>query len=100
MIEIIKKPIVTEKAMKNGDKGQYVFEVEPRSNKIQIKQAVEEMFEVNVISVRTARVKGKIKSRVTRKGIMKGKTALKKKAFITLKKGQTIDIVGGTAASE
>jgi large subunit ribosomal protein L23 len=100
MIEIIKKPIVTEKAMKNGEKGQYVFEVDTRSNKIQIKKAVEEMFEVNVVSVRTARVKGKIKSRITRQGVMRGKTAMKKKAFVTLKKGQTIDIVGGTAATE
>ncbi len=100
MIEIIKRPIVTEKAMKNGEKGQYVFEVDPRSNKIQIKQAVEEMFEVNVFSVRTARIKGKIKSRMTRRGIMRGKTAMKKKAFITLKKGQTIDIVGGTGTAE
>ncbi len=100
MIEIIKKPIVTEKAMRNQEQGQYVFEVDPRSNKIQIKHAIEKMFEVNIISIRTARVKGKVKSRFTRKGIMKGKTALKKKAFITLKQGQSIDVVGGAAGAE
>ncbi|TAL69465.1 MAG: 50S ribosomal protein L23 [Bacteroidetes bacterium] len=100
MIDIIRRPIVTEKAMRNQEQGQYVFEVDPHSNKIQIKHAIEKMFEVNIISIRTARVKGKIKSRFTRKGIQQGKTAMKKKAFITLKQGQTIDIVGGAAGVE
>lgn len=97
MIEIIRRPVITEKATKLGELGQYVFEVAPDSNKIEIKKAIEELFEVDVVSVRTVRVKGKIKSRFTRRGIMRGKTALKKKAYITLKKGQTIDIVAGQA---
>lgn len=95
MISIIKKPIVTEKAMKNTEGGQYVFEVDPKSNKIEIRKAIEEMFEVKIISIRTVRVKGKIRSRITRKGLMKGMTSLRKKAYITLKKGQTIDLVAG-----
>ena len=74
-----------------------MFEVSTGANKIEIKKSIEEMFEVDVVSVRTLRVKGKIKSRFTRKGIMRGKTALRKKAYVTLKKGQTIDIVAGTA---
>ncbi len=97
MIEVIKKPVITEKATKLGVLGQYVFEVSTGANKIEIKKSIEEMFEVDVVSVRTLRVKGKIKSRFTRKGIMRGKTALRKKAYVTLKKGQTIDIVAGTA---
>ncbi len=96
MIEIIKRPIITEKAMKLGEQRQYVFEVDPNANKIQIKKAVEEMFEVKVESVRTLRVKGKVRSRYTRRGIMRGKTPLRKKAFVTLKEGFTIDLVGGT----
>lgn len=95
MIEIIKRPIITEKAMMLAEKGQYVFEVDPKASKPQIKQAVEDMFEVNVTSIRTARVKGKRKFRYTRSGIMKGKTPLRKKAFVTLKEGQEIELVSG-----
>lgn len=97
MIEVIKKPLITEKATKLGEKGQYVFEVDVNTNKIEVKKAIEQMFEVNVVSVRTVRVKGKVRSRFTRRGIMRGKTALRKKAYVTLKEGQTIDIVAGTA---
>ncbi|MGQ9818809.1 MAG: 50S ribosomal protein L23 [Candidatus Kapaibacteriales bacterium] len=95
MIEIIRKPIVTEKAMKLGDLRQYVFEVDPKANKIQIKQAIEKMFEVNVVSIRTVRVKGKARSRFTKRGVMRGRTPLKKKAYVTLKEGQSIEIVSG-----
>jgi large subunit ribosomal protein L23 len=97
MIDIIKRPIITEKAMKLGEKGQYVFEVFPDANKIQIKKAIENLFEVNVVSVRTLNVKGKNKMRMTRRGIMRGKTALKKKAYVTLKQGQTIELVAGVS---
>ncbi|MFH1050910.1 MAG: 50S ribosomal protein L23 [bacterium] len=94
-MDVIKKPLVTEKAMKIGENNQYAFIVEGNANKIEIKKAVEELFEVNVTSVRTLNVKGKIKSRFTRKGIQRGKTAGRKKAFVTLKEGQTIDLVSG-----
>src|SRR5690606_24290456 len=92
---IIKRPLITEKAMKLSHIGQYVFEVSPDSNKIQIRKAVEEMFEVNVVSIRTANIKGKNKSRFTRRGLLKGKTALRKKAYVTLKQGQQIELVSG-----
>ena len=95
MIQVIKKPVITEKAMGMHSQGQYVFEVHPDSNKIQIKEAVEKLFEVNVVSVRTLRVKGKNKSRMTKRGMMRGSTSLKKKAYITLKSGQTIELVSG-----
>lgn len=97
MLNVIKKPLVTEKAMRFTEKGQYVFEVDPSANKIEIRKAIEEMFEVKIESIRTARVKGKIRSRITRKGLMKGKTPMRKKAFITLKEGQSIDLVTGAA---
>lgn len=95
MIQLIKKPVITEKAMNLAQQRQYVFEVHPDANKIQIKQAIQEMFEVDVTSVRTVRVKGKNKIRMTRRGLMRGKTALKKKAYVTLKEGQQIEIVSG-----
>lgn len=95
MIEIIKKPVITEKAMKLGDLRQYVFEVDPKANKIQIKQAVEKMFEVKVDSVRTVLVKGKVKKRFTRRGLMVGRTPLRKKAYVTLKEGFSIELVSG-----
>jgi large subunit ribosomal protein L23 len=97
MIEIIKRPLLTEKAMKHNERGIYAFEVVPTANKIEIKKAIEQLFEVSVESVRTVRIKGKVKSRFTRKGIMRGRRPLRKKAYVTLKEGQTIDIVTGAA---
>jgi len=95
MIQIIKKPVITEKAMNLASLRQYVFEVHPDANKIQIKEAIEKVFEVDIASIRTVRIKGKRKSRFTKKGLMRGKTALKKKAYITLKEGQSIELVSG-----
>lgn len=99
MANVIKRPVITEKASKLNTLRQYVFEVEPNSNKIQIKSAIESMFNVNIVGLRTVRVKGKAKSRFTKKGLMRGKSALRKKAYITLKDGQTLDIVSGEATS-
>lgn len=84
--------------MKLSEIGQYMFEVTMDSNKIQIKKAVEEMFDVNVRSVRTAILKGKRKSRMTRKGYMNGKFADKKRAYVTLAEGQSIEVVSGGEA--
>lgn len=93
MIQTLKRPLLTEKAMQLRDAGQYVFEVAPQANKIQIKQAIESRFDVRVKSVRTVRVKGKPKTQMTRKGAFHGKTSLRKKAYVTLQAGQTIDIL-------
>lgn len=95
MIQIIKKPVITEKAMNLAAQRQYVFEVHPDANKIQIKETLEKLFEVNITSIRTVRIKGKNKARFTKRGLMRGKTALKKKAYITLKEGQSIELVSG-----
>ena len=83
MKQIIKRPVVTEKATKLGEQRQYAFEVDINANKIEIKKALEEMFEVNITSLRTVRQKGKNKTQMTRKGLMRGKTADRKKAYIT-----------------
>ncbi len=95
MIEIIRRPIITEKAMNLGHFRQDVFEVDPNSTKIDVKKAIEELYEVKVESVRTLRVKGKNKSRFTKKGLMRGRTILRKKAYVTLQKGFSIEIVSG-----
>ncbi|MDZ4746458.1 MAG: 50S ribosomal protein L23 [bacterium] len=100
MITVLRRPVVTEKATKVGYLRQYVFEVDPSANKLQIKAAIKQMFEVDAETVRTVRVKGKVKSRMTRRGNQTGRTNLVKKAYVTLKVGQSIDIVGGEGASE
>ena len=80
--DVILKPVVTEKSMSMMDQKRYVFLVHPEANKIQIKEAVEKMFDgVKVDSVNTVRRKGKPK----RRGQIWGKTARTKRAVVTLK---------------
>ncbi len=100
MITVLRKPLITEKATKVGHQNQYVFEVAPEANKLQIRAAIKQMFDVDAVSVRTVRTKGKVKTRMTRQGLQVGKTNLKKKAYVTLKEGQTIDIVSGEGNEE
>jgi large subunit ribosomal protein L23 len=77
--------MITEK------QGKYVFEVARTSSKDQIKAAVEDYFNVKVDSVNTSITPGKLKSKMTKKGMVEGRKSAKKKAYITLKEG-TIDI--------
>ena len=89
---IIIKPIVTEKMTAAGEKlNRYGFRVERAANKIQIKKAVEEMYNVQVLDVNTMVVAPKNKQRWTRSGLLRGKTDAYKKAVVTLKEGETID---------
>ena len=91
-MEIIKKPILTEKASSLTEKlNRYAFKVDHRANKIQIKTAVEQMFGVTVVAVNTAVVAGKAKSRHTKAGFVSGRSPKYKKAIITVKDGETID---------
>ena len=91
-MEIIKKPILTEKASILTEKlNRYAFKVDHRANKIQIKSAVEAMFGVTVVAVNTAVVAGKAKSRFTKAGNVSGRSPKYKKAIITVKDGETID---------
>ncbi|MDC1068057.1 50S ribosomal protein L23 [Candidatus Kapabacteria bacterium] len=92
---LIRKPILTEKAMQGTEERKYQFYVDPKANKIEIKKAVEHMFDVKVDKVNTANVKGKVKKRFTKRGLMVGKAALRKKAYVTLQEGFEIDIVSG-----
>lgn len=91
-MEIIQKPILTEKASLITEKlNRYAFKVDHRANKIQIKSAVEEMFGVTVVAVNTAVVAGKTKTRYTKAGFVSGRSPKYKKAIVTIKDGETID---------
>ena len=89
---IIIKPIVTEKMTQLGDKlNRYGFRVQKDANKIEIKQAIEAMYDVTVNEVNTLIVAPKKKSRFTKGGVVKGSTSAYKKAIITVKEGDKID---------
>ena len=89
---IIIKPIVTEKMTDLGEKlNRFAFMVERKANKLQIKDAVEDLYDVTVTDVNTMNYRGKYKSRYTKSGILSGKTNAYKKAVVTLKDGDTID---------
>jgi large subunit ribosomal protein L23 len=91
-MSILKKPLITEKATATSEKlGKYGFLVDRNANKIQIKNAVEKMYNVTVEDVNTMRYAGKTKSRYTKTGFVSGRTSNFKKAVVTLKKGETID---------
>ncbi len=91
-MDILLKPIVTEKMTNQSDKfNRYGFIVAKDANKIQIKRAVEEMYGVTVESVKTMIYSGKTKVRYTKSGIMSGRTPVYKKAIITVVEGDTID---------
>ena len=90
---IIIKPIVTEKQTAVTEKmpNRFGLRVSPDANKLEIKKAVEEMYNVSVESVNTMNYSGKRKSRYTKSGIINGKQAAYKKAIVTLKEGEVID---------
>lgn len=91
-MNILLKPIVTEKMTSQGDKfNRYGFLVDRNANKLQIKKAVEELYSVSVDSVNTLRYGGKIKSRNTKSGLLIGRTSATKKAIVTLAEGNVID---------
>lgn len=89
--DIIKKPLVSEKSMGLMAENKYTFIVDKKANKIQIKNAIENIFNVTVTDVKTMIVKGKPK----RMGRYEGKTPDRKKAIITLKDGDQIEIFEG-----
>jgi large subunit ribosomal protein L23 len=94
MVGIIYRPIVTEKLTNVQEKGIYAFEVDPNANKIEIARAVEKRFSVKVLNVRTMNYKGKTKTQMTKKGRFTGTTSHFKKAIITLKEGDKIELFG------
>ncbi|MPZ89744.1 MAG: 50S ribosomal protein L23 [Nitriliruptorales bacterium] len=86
--DVILAPVVSEKSYALLDEGRYTFIVHPDTNKTEIKQAVQEIFGVQVVSVNTLNRKGKTK----RFGLTYGKRKDTKRAVVTLAEGETIDI--------
>lgn len=91
-MNVIIKPILTEKMTAEADKlGHYGFLVDTRANKLEIRKAVEQMYNVTVCNVNTISEKGKLKARYTKAGYLIGRTNAVKKAVVTLKEGEKID---------
>ncbi|MBL7927904.1 MAG: 50S ribosomal protein L23 [Bacteroidia bacterium] len=91
-MSILKRPVVSEKATRQGEKlRQYGFIVDRNANKIQIKKAVEQMYGVTVESVNTMLMRGKTVMRGTKSGMTKGIKGRNKKAVVTVKDGDVID---------
>ena len=89
--EVIVKPLITEKSTIAQESGKYVFHVDPRANKVEVKQAVEQAFSVTVLDVNITKNRGKMK----RFGPRMKKTPDIKKAVVTLKQGDRIQIIEG-----
>ncbi len=86
---ILKRPTITEKSTAGIEhQNAYVFQVDPRANKLEIRRAVEELFNVKVLKVNTRRRRGKSK----RMGWITGTTQSYKEAIVTLRSGDKIDI--------
>lgn len=94
-MQVLIKPIITEKAEALAeDRNKYTFVVAKAANKIQIKNAIEELYNVTVTDVNTARMPGKVKVRGTRSGYQVGKKSSYKKAVVSVVEGEMIDIYG------
>ena len=85
--DVIRKPIITEKSSKLAENLQYTFEVDPNANKVEIKKAIETIFNVKVVAVRTVNVSRKAKRMQRFEGFKPGY----KKVIVRLAAGQTID---------
>ncbi len=91
-MEILKKPILTEKASALTEKlNRFSFKVDHRANKLQIKTAIEQMYGVSIVAINTMVVSGKSKNRQTKAGLVSGRTPKYKKAIVTMKEGEVID---------
>ena len=86
--DVIIRPIVSEKSYSGIERNAYTFLVDPRSNKTEIKEAVQAIWGVRVTSVNTLHRAGKVK----RRGFTKGKRADEKRAVVTLAEGDAIEI--------
>ena len=95
MRNILIRPLITEKMTEISEsQAKYGFVVSVDANKIEIAKAIKEKFDVDVVNINTIKYKGKTKTQFTRRGRFTGKTAQYKKAIVTLKEGQSIDLFG------
>ena len=94
--QVIIRPVVSEKSFVLAEAGKYTFRVHEKAHKTQIRQAIEELFEVTVVGVRTSSVKSKPK----RRGQTSGRTRQWKKAIVQVAEGDTIPIFSGLQGAE
>ena len=94
-MEVLKKPIVTEKFTAQNEVGKYAFEVAKTANKVEIKKAVEKLYGVTVEKVTTMRTQCKLKTKNTKAGVVSGRKPMVKKAVVSLKAGDVIDFYSG-----
>jgi large subunit ribosomal protein L23 len=94
--QVIVRPVVSEKTFALAEAGKYTFRVHDRAHKTQIRQAIEELFDVKVLEVRTASVKSKPK----RRGHTSGRSRQWKKAIVQVREGDTIPIFRGLEGPE
>lgn len=92
--QVIIRPVVSEKSYQLSAANRYVFRVHPDAHKTQIRQAVQELFDVHVVDVKTLSVKSKPR----RRGVSSGRTRMWKKAIVKLGEGESIPIFQGLAA--
>lgn len=92
--DVIISPRITEKAMSNALRNEYTFVVHPGATKTQIRHAIEEIFSVNVLKITTVNVRGKQRNFARRGVRTSGKQSDFKKATVTLKPGQKIELGG------
>lgn len=93
LTDIVSRPVLSEKANGLADKlGKYVFRVNVKANKIEIKKAIEALYDVKVLEVNTLKMPAKSRTRYTKKGVMRGRRSEYKKAFVVLADGSSIDI--------
>ncbi len=88
--EVIVRPVITEKSARLSQAGQYVFIIHEHANKPQVAEAIEKLFKVKVLSVRTINRPGKVKRRGTHYISRSGS----RRAIVTLAKGSTLDVTG------
>jgi large subunit ribosomal protein L23 len=94
--QVVIRPVVSEKTFVLAETGKYTFRVHDRAHKTQIRQAIEQLFDVHVVDVRTSSVKSKPK----RRGQTSGRTRQWKKAIVEVQRGETIPIFQGLEGAE
>jgi large subunit ribosomal protein L23 len=93
--QIVLRPVISEKSMDETSRGKYTFAVNDDANKLQIKDAVEELFKVTVVDVNVLTMKAKEKSRNRKRGRIQGWTSPWKKAVVTVAAGDKIEFFEG-----
>ena len=94
--QVIVRPVVSEKSFVQAEIGKYTFRVHDDAHKTQIRQAIEQLFDVKVVAVRTSSVKSKPK----RRGQTAGRTRKWKKAIVQVREGDSIPIFRGLEGTE